>query len=322
MKLLLLGGAQFLGRAVADTALERGHELTFFNRGKTNPELYPEVEKLRGDRGGDLAALAGREWDAVIDTSGFLPQHVRASAEALAGSGHYCFVSSVSAYADFSRPIDEESELEAIGDRPADRMTEDYSNYGALKVLCEEAVRDVFGERALLVRPGLIVGPHDPTARFSYWPHRVARGGEILAPGPPERPTQFVDARDLGEWMVELCERRHAGAFNATGPGVSLGELLAACSAVSESDGTVTWVSEEFLLEREVGQWVELPLWLAGEEYAYIDRVDISRALAAGLRARPLEETVRGALEESPGATEASLAPEREAELLAAWHGR
>jgi len=321
VKLLVLGGSLFLGRAVADAALARGHELTFFNRGQTNPELYPEVEKLRGDRQGDLTALADREWDAVIDTSGFLPQTVRASAEMLAGSGHYCFVSSISVYADYSRPIDEDSELEPLGDRPADRMTEDYSNYGALKVLCEEAVRAVFGEGALLVRPGLIVGRHDPSGRFSYWPHRVARGGEVLAPGPPERPTQFVDADDLGKWMVELCERRVTGAFNATSPSVSFDELLATCAAVSGSDAGVTWVTEEFLLEQEVGQWREIPLWLAGEEYAYIDRVDVSRALDAGLRIRPLEETVRGGLE-APTTDGTGLDPEREAALLAAWHGR
>ena len=322
VKLLLLGGPKFLGRAVTDAALARGHELTFFNRGQTNPDLYPEVERLRGDREHDLGALEGREWDAVIDTCGFLPHVVRASAEALAGSGLYCFVSSISVYDDFGKPIDEDSELAPLGDQPADSMAPDFANYGALKALCEQAVRDVFGGRALLVRPGLIVGPHDPTGRFSYWPHRVARGGEVLAPGPPERPTQFVDVRDLGEWMVGVCERRVAGAFNATHPGVTFGELLAACAAVAGNDTSFTWVTDEFLLEQEVGQWMELPLWLAGPENAYVDRADVSRALAAGLRFRPLAETVRGTLEEAPTTDAAGLAPEREAALLAAWHGR
>ena len=322
MRLLLLGGAKFLGRAIADAALARGHDVTFFNRGRTNPHLYPGVEKLRGDRTEDLSALGGREWDAVIDTSGFVPQAVRASAEALVSSGHYCFVSSISVYADYGRPVDEDSELESLGDAPADRLAEDFSNYGALKALCEQEAREVFGDRAVIVRPGLIVGPHDPTGRFSYWPHRVARGGQVLAPGPPERPTQFVDVRDLGEWLVELGERRESGTFNATHPGMPFAALLATCTAVTGSDATVTWVSDELLLEHEVGQYLELPLWLAGDEYAHMDRVDVSRAVSAGLSFRPLEDTVRATLELAPATETAGLRPEREAELLAAWHGR
>ena len=219
MKLLLLGGPRFLGRAIADAALERGHELTFFNRGTTNRELYPEVERIIGDRAGDLTALGGRMWDAVIDTSGYLPSEVRASAEALAGCGRYCFVSSVSVYADFSKPNDEDSPVAELGDLPDDEVTNE--SYGALKALCEEATRNVFKERALVVRPGLIVGPHDPTGRFTYWPHRIARGGEVLAPAPPERRTQVIDVRDLGEWIVALCERGASGTFNATHPGLS-----------------------------------------------------------------------------------------------------
>jgi 2'-hydroxyisoflavone reductase len=326
VRLLLLGGPKFLGRAVADAALAGGHELTFFNRGSTNPELYSVlyagVEKLVGDRDGGLDALAGRRWDAVVDTSGYVPHVVRASAEALAGSGLYCFVSSISVYADFSQPIDEESELAPLGDQPVDEMAPDYSNYGALKALCEQAVRDVLGERALVVRPGLIVGPHDPTGRFTYWPHRAARGGEILAPGPPERTSQFVDVRDLGEWIVGLCERRVAGTFNATHPGVTLGELLATSVAVAGSEASVAWVTDEFLVEREVGQWMELPLWLTGPEHAYMDRADVSRALAEGLGFRPLEDTVRGTLEEASTTDASGLSAEHEAELLAAWHGR
>ena len=322
MRLLLLGGPKFLGLAVADAALAAGHELTFFNRGRTNPELYPDVEKLQGDRDGDLDTLEGRGWDAVLDTSGYLPHVVRASAEALWSSGLYCFVSSISVYADFSRPIDENSELAQLGGQPADEMAPDYSNYGALKALCEQEVNDVFGERALVVRPGLIVGPNDPTGRFTYWPHRAARGGEILAPGPPTRVSQFVDVRDLGEWIVALCERGVTGTFNATHPGVSLGELLETSVAVAGSDATITWVTDEFLVEHEVGEWMELPLWLTGPEHAYMDRADVSRALAEGLGFRTLEETVRGTLEEAATTEAAGLSPEREAELLAAWHGR
>jgi 2'-hydroxyisoflavone reductase len=322
VKLLLLGGPRFLGRAIADTALDRGHELTFFNRGTTNPHLYPDAEHLVGDRAGDLSVLEGRDWEAVVDTSGYLPRDVHASAEALAGSGFYCFVSSVSVYADFSRPVDEESPVAQLGDRPDDEITEE--TYGPLKALCEDAVRDAFGERTSVVRPGLIVGPHDPTGRFTYWPHRIARGGEVLAPAPPDAPTQLVDVRDLADWILSLCERRVGGVFNATHPGVSWRELLEACSAVTGADATITWVDHGFLVEQEVGQWMELPLWIDGSdpEAAYFDRVDVGRALGAGLTFRPLAETVRGALEDAETTDAAGLAPEREAELLEAWHGR
>jgi 2'-hydroxyisoflavone reductase len=322
VKLLLLGGPKFLGRAVADAALEHGHELTFFNRGQTNAELYPEVEKLVGNRDGGLAPLANRTWDAVIDTSGYIPHVVRASAEALAGSGLYCFVSSVSVYADFSEPVDEDSAVAELGDGPIDELAPDFSNYGALKALCEQAASDVFGGRALNVRPGLIVGPHDPTGRFTYWPHRIARGGNVLAVAPPERPTQFVDVRDLGEWLVVACESGVAGTFNATNDGVGWGELLDACREVTGADAEITWASEDFLLENEVGQWMEVPLWLAGLEMAYADRVDVSRAVAEGLRFRPLADTVRATLEHAETADAAGLAPEREAALLEQWHAR
>jgi 2'-hydroxyisoflavone reductase len=318
VRLLVLGGPRFLGRALADAALSRGHELTFFNRGRTGPELYPEIERIVGDRQGDLTALDGRSWDAVVDTSGYRPSDVRASAGELAGSGRYCFVSSVSVYADFSVPANEESAVAQLGDLPADEVTDE--SYGPLKALCEDAVRAVFDDRALVLRPGLIVGPHDPTGRFTYWPHRIARGGEVLAPGPPERRTQVIDVRDLAEWAIELCERGVSGTYNATHPGVSLAELLETCSEVSASGARITWVSDEFLLEQGVGQWMELPLWLADPAFAAADDVDVGRALAAGLRFRPLAETVRGALELAETTQAAGLAPEREAELLAAWH--
>jgi 2'-hydroxyisoflavone reductase len=258
----------------------------------------------------------------VVDTSGYVSHVVRASAEALVGSGLYCFVSSVSVYADFSRPVDENSPVAELGEDPVDALTADFSNYGALKALCEDAVSDVFGGRALNVRPGLIVGPHDPTGRFTYWPHRVARGGEVLAVAPTERATQFVDVRDLGEWIVDACERGVAGTFNATNDGVGWGALLDSCREVTGADAEVTWVSEEFLLENDVGQWMEVPLWLAGEEMAYADRVDVSRAIAEGLRFRPLDDTVRATLEDAETTDAAGLAPERESELLAKWHAR
>jgi nucleoside-diphosphate-sugar epimerase len=320
VKLLLLGGPRFLGRAIADAALGRGHELTFFNRGTTDPGLYPEAERLVGDRAGDLAALEGREWDAVVDTSGYLPRDVRASAEAVGGSGFYCFVSTVSVYADFTRPVDEESPVAQLGDLPDDEITE--KTYGPLKALCEAAARAVFGDSAAIVRPGLIVGPHDPTGRFTYWPHRVARGGEVLAPAPAEEPTQIIDVRDLGEWIVSLCERRVGGVFNATHPGVSRGELLDVCRSVTGAEANITWVDPDFLVEQGVGQWMELPLWIHDPDATYFDRVDVGRALAAGLTFRPLAETVRATLENAETTEVAGLRPEREAELLEAWHGR
>jgi 2'-hydroxyisoflavone reductase len=320
VKLLVLGGPRFLGRALADSALAREHELTFFNRGRTNAELYPDVERLAGDRADDLGALRGRTWDAVIDTCGYLPGIVRASAEALQLSGLYCFVSSISVYADFTVVNDESSGVAQLGDLPADEVTGE--SYGALKALCEEAAREVFDERALVVRPGLIVGPHDPTGRFTYWPHRVLRGGEVLAPGPQERRTQVIDVRDLAEWTLSLCEARVGGTYNATHPGISFSELLGSCRAIASSDAVVTWVTDEFLLEQGVEEWMELPLWLADPSMAAADRVDVSRAIAAGLVFRPLDDTVKATLDLAETTEAAGLAPEREAELLEKWHAR
>ena len=254
MKLLLLGGPRFLGRAIADAALEHGHGLTFFNRGTTNPELYPEVERIVGDRAGDLSALDGREWDAVVDTSGYLPRDASASAEALASAEIYCFVSSVSVYADFSQPNDEASPVAQLGDVPDDVVTEE--SYGPLKALCEGAVHDVFAERALIVRPGLIVGPHDPTGRFTYWPHRVARGGEVLAPAPPDEPTQIIDVRDLGEWIISLCERRVSGVFNATHPGVSWeSSSRSACPSQARTRRSRGWAETSSSSRRSASGW-------------------------------------------------------------------
>jgi 2'-hydroxyisoflavone reductase len=308
VRILVLGGTKFLGRAIVGEALARGHELTLFNRGTTNAELFPAAEKLRGDRTEDLSALAGRSWDAVIDPSGYVPGVVRASAEALRGSGRYVFISSISVYPDFDEVRTEGDPVAELGDGPVDALAADFSNYGSLKALCEAEVEEVFGERSLIVRPGLIVGPHDPTGRFTYWPHRLARGGELLAPGPPEREAQFVDVRDLAAWIVDATERGLAGTFNATNEGTPWGELLAGAD--------VTWVSDEHLLAHEVGEWMELPLWIAGPM-----EVDVSRAVAAGLRFRPVVETIAGAAD-APAVDGVGLTPEREAELLAAWHER
>ena len=320
MKLLILGGTKFLGRAATEAALSRGHEVTLFNRGETNPELFPEAEKLHGDRQSDLSALEGRSWDAVLDPSGYVPQVVRSSAEALADSGHYLFVSSVSVYDDFSGPLHEKSPLEELpDDKPVDRLLEDYSNYGALKTLCERAVAEVFPDRHTLVRPGLIVGPHDPTGRFTYWPHRIARGGEVLVPGPPEREVQFVDVRDLADWLLGLLEQRVAGSFNAVNEGVSWQALAETCRDVAGSDATFTYVDGEYLLEQGVDEWMELPLWIQAADAVGMHMVDVSRAVGRGLRFRPLSETVRGTLDEAEPTDAAGMAPEREQELLSAW---
>ncbi|MGH3083214.1 MAG: NAD-dependent epimerase/dehydratase family protein [Gaiellaceae bacterium] len=318
MKLLVLGGTQFLGRAVVEAALERGDVVTLFNRGETNPELFPEVEKVRGDRAVD--PIPSGRWDAVVDTSGYLPAVVRRSTETLRDSvERYLFVSSISAYASFDEGPNEDSPRAELGDMPIDEMLPGYENYGPLKALCEDVVAEVHDGRALIVRPGLIVGPYDPTGRFTYWPHRVARGGEFIVPAPADGRVQFVDARDLGAWLVDLCARRESGAFNATHPGVSWVELVQSCLRVSGSDGTPVWVDPEFLAERGVGEWMELPLWLHGPDSAGMFRAEVSRALAAGLTFRPLDDIVRGTLEHAETTDDAGLSPEREREVLQAW---
>jgi 2'-hydroxyisoflavone reductase len=320
VRILLLGGPKFLGRAVADAALERGHELTFFNRGTTNPDLYPEVEKLRGDRDGGLEALRDGRWDVVVDTSGYLPRVVRASAELLAPAcEHYVFVSSVSVYRDFSQPAHEESPL-ATTDDPGTEDVEEH--YGALKALCEAEVAAAFAGRSLTVRAGLIVGPHDPTGRLTYWPHRVARGGEVLAPGPRERSVQFVDVRDLGAWIVVAAEARLTGPFNVAGEPMPLERLLAACRDVTGADARFTWVDESFLLEQEVGEWLELPLWLTGEGWERMLETPVTKAFDHGLRTRPLEETIGATLELAETVAGVGLDPAREEELLRTWHER
>jgi len=319
VRLLVLGGTKFLGRAAVEAALARGHEVTLFNRGETNPELFPEVEKLHGDRTADLSALDGGEWDAVLDPSGYVPAVVRASAEALVdAAGYYLFISSVSAYASLADPTSEDSALAELGELPADRLTDDYSNYGPLKVLCEQAVAEVFGERQATVRPGLIVGANDGTGRFTYWPHRVARGGRVVAPAPPEDEVQFIDAKDLGAWLVDLAERQAVGVYNATHPGRSWREVLGTCREVSGSDATFEWIPAEVLNEHEVGEWMELPLWVSDPDTAGIHQTDVSRAVATGLTFRPLEDTVRDTLEHAATVEGVGLTPEREAELLAA----
>jgi 2'-hydroxyisoflavone reductase len=245
----------------------------------------------------------------VIDPSGYVPDVVRASAELLRDSGRYLFVSSVSVYADFEETRSEDDPVAELGDAPVGVLAADYSNYGALKAICEAEVEQVFGDRSLVVRPGLIVGPHDPTGRFTYWARRLERGGDVLAPGPSERRAQFVDVRDVADWIVHSVEQELSGTFNVTNQGVPWHELLAG--------STVTWVTDEFLQGHDVGEWMELPLWIAGVDL----EVDVSRAVGAGLRFRPLAETLHGAAG-APDVDGVGLTPEREAELLTAWKSR
>ena len=322
MKLLVLGGTKFLGRAAVEAALARGDEVTLFNRGGTNPELFPEVEKLRGDRDGDLSALEGREWDAVIDPSGYVPRVVRASAELLRGSvGHYVFVSSASVYAEPYVPGFDESAPTVELENPE---SEDViSDYGALKAACERVVGEVFPDASTNARAGLIVGPHDQSGRFTYWPLRISLGGPVLAPAPPEQLVQFVDVRDLGAWLVEAAARRVSGTFNATGEPIRLDTVLAACG-----DAELVWVDEQFLLHQGIGPWMELPLWVPREAAAFL-QMSVAAAVAAGLRFRPVEETARDTLawarEAGAGLVaettygNAGLDPAKETEVLAAW---
>jgi nucleoside-diphosphate-sugar epimerase len=329
VRLLVLGGTVFLGRAVVESALAGGHEVTLFTRGRTNPGLFPDAERLRGDRDGDLRALEGRTWEAVVDTCGFVPRIVRQSAELLeAAVERYVFVSSVSAYADLSSPPDESAPLAQLEDADSEEVMRDY---GGLKAACERVVEDVFGDRATIVRPGLIVGPHDPTGRFTYWPRRVAGGGAVLAPGPPEAPVQIIDVRDLGDWLVALAKRGPGGAFNAIGPSepLTFGEMLEACRAATGSGAKLVWVDGERLVEAGVEPWSDLPLWLPGDEHAGMLRTPVARAVAAGLRFRPLAVTIVDTLawdaevggeppRQEDGRYKAqTISRERESELLA-----
>ncbi len=333
MKILIIGGTKFIGRHQVEAALAAGHEVTLFNRGQTNPELFPEVEKLRGDRDGQLDALKGRTWDVVIDNCGYVPRVVRQSAELLSDVvGRYIFISTVSVYNEPDKPgIDESGQLETLQDETTEEVMQ---AYGGLKVLCERVVQEVYGERALIIRPGLIVGPHDPTHRFTYWPLRMAdesrQGGEVLAPGTPDNPVQFIDSRDLNEWVIRMAEQSGSGVYNATGPDIPLtmGTVLEVCQQVAETDLRLTWVDETFLLQHEVAPYTEMPLWVPAEAIAF-NTFDVRKAISAGLAFRPLHETVRDTLNwerNRPHQPDEKMmdgmSTRREAELLMAWHAR
>jgi nucleoside-diphosphate-sugar epimerase len=320
VKLLVLGGTVFLGRHVVQAALAAGHDVTIFHRGQTNPDLHPEVEHLLGDRDGRLEALQGRRFDAVVDPSGYVPRIARMSGELLQDAvERYVFVSTLSVYADHSRPDDETNPTAEL-ENP---QTEDVqAHYGPLKAACERALDELYGERVTHVRAGLIVGPHDPTNRFTYWVTRLDEGGTVLAPGDPGRAVQFVDARDLARWVVRLAERGPGGALNATGPAqrLSIGEALQRIDAALGGHSRLVWVDDATLLDAGVGEWMELPLWIADPALAGLLQVDIRRALAAGLEFRPLEETAVDTLAwaRTAGEQRAALSCDKERAILAA----
>lgn len=341
LRLLILGGTGFTGPYQVRYAIERGHKVTLFNRGKTNPKLFPEVEKLQGDRAtGNLDALKGREWDAVIDNPTTLPMWVRDASEVLKDkTNHYVFVSTVSVYADSSKPdmdesatvikIDEKLPIVAARDPRTKGLME---NYGGLKALSEREAEQAFANRVTIIRPGLIVGPGDLTDRFSYWTVRIERGGEVLAPGAPEDRVQIIDARDLAEWTVRMVEQNATGTYNALGPKspLSIAEMLYGIRAATTSDVRFTWVDAEFLEREKVRAWVDMPVWIPAKgEYAGFGRRSNRRAIERGLTFRSLADTARATLDwyKSRPAEEQiklrnGLAPEREQAVLAAWHAR
>ncbi len=329
LKILILGGTGFIGPHQVEAALGRGHEVSIFNRGKSGPEMFPQIENLVGDRNDDLEALKGRKWDAVIDNSGFVPRWVKQSAELLSGSvGHYLFMSSISVYADTATADQSENAtLHALA-HPADEEATT-KNFGGMKALSEKYVTDSFKNSSTLLRPGLIVGPGDPTDRFTYWPVRVFQGGEVLAPGTPSDPIQCIDVRDLARWTIEAIEHKHYGAYNVTGPyhQMTMGQFLEIVKDTTNADAHFVWVPSEFLKSEKVVPLSELPLWVPpNSDSAGFVRMDVSKAVNAGLTFRPMAETVQDSLAwyrtVSPGEEiTAGLSRAREAELLAKWRG-
>ncbi|MFG0330052.1 MAG: NAD-dependent epimerase/dehydratase family protein [Phycisphaerales bacterium] len=343
MRLLILGGTGFLGPHIVETAVERGHEMTLFNRGRTNPHLFPDLEKLEGNRDPKidegLTPLEGREWDAVIDTSGYVPRLATASAELLADAvKQYLFVSTISVYpneAFANAGVDEETPVGVLEDETTEAITNE--SYGPLKALCEQAVERALPGRTTIVRPGLIVGPGDPTDRFTYWPVRISQGGETLAPSPSDLSVQFIDARDLALFIIRLIEDGHHGVYHGTGPAepLRMDEFLYGCKAATAPDDPAdfVWVDEDFLQEQGVGAFFEMPLWIPGEAMRGFGQVSIARGRSVGLSFRPLAETAHDTIEwhraerpddyvfgAQPG--KGGLNPEKERAVLEAWRKR
>lgn len=333
MNVLILGGTIFLGRHLVDAALALGHQVTLFNRGQHNPNLYPEAQypqitQLRGDRDGGLDALKGRTWDAVVDTCGYVPRLVGDSAGQLADAvDHYTFISTLSAYDNFKvAGIREEAAVCTLEDETVEDVTTGArGTYGPLKALCEQAAETAMPGRVLNVRAGLLVGPYDPTDRFTYWSVRIARGGDVLAPPTPDAQVQFVDARDLARWVIHMAEQKHAGLYNVTGPATRLTfePFLESCKAAIGSNATFNWASASFLAEHAVRPWMNLPLWVPDEMRGLL-QVDSAKALGVGLTFRALTETITDTLawagtRPDAHAWQAGLKPEREAALLTLW---
>ena len=328
LKVLLLGGTSFIGPHIVAHSIARGHTVTLFNRGKTHPELFPDLEKLRGDRDGKLDALKGRKWDAVVDTSGYVPRIVKMSADLLAPEvKQYVFISSISVYPDDVKPgANEETAVQELKERGSEEVRK---HYGALKALCEKTVEQSMPGRATTIRPGLIVGPGDPTDRYTYWPVRIDRGGEALAPGTGDDPVQYVDARDLAAFVVNVIENGTMGVYNATGPEKQLPmkTMLESSRKASASPATLTWVPEPFLEEHKVSPWEDMPVWTGKE--AGFSQIDCKKAIGKGLKFRSADETARDTLawwktlpEERRAKVRAGLSPDREKEVLAAWKAK
>ncbi len=338
MRILILGGTRFTGPFQVKYALERGHQVTVFNRGKTHAGELPEgVEQLLGDRNGNLDALKDRQWDVAIDNPTSVPVWVRDVAQVLKGNvERYVFISTISVYADNNQPNEETSPLskyegaDAMKESRDSNMASKFQLYGPLKALSEAEAEKWFPKKTLVLRPGLIVGPGDETDRFTYWPVRIDRGGEVLAPGAPTDPVQFIDARDLAEWTIRMAEKRATGIYNATGPKKPLpvGEMLNGIKTTEKSNAKFTWADADFLEKEKVSPWSDMSVWVPprGEDGG-MGRTSNAKALAQGLMFRSLGDTTLATLAwfksqpaERQQKLKAGLAPEREAEVLAAWH--
>ncbi|MDN4608781.1 NAD-dependent epimerase/dehydratase family protein [Sporosarcina highlanderae] len=339
MKVLILGGTRFLGRALVDEALKRGHEVTMFNRG-TNTEVFPDVEQLIGDRNGDVSQLENRKWDVVMDTCGMTPRQIKKIADVLGDNvEHLTYISSISVYPDWI-PLNIAEDYHVHSIPPAEVLNNigegtisPYEYYGGMKVACEVEAESHWPKRVLNVRAGLLVGSFDYTDRLPYWVQRVAQGGTVLVPGRPDRPVQFIDVKDLTAWVFNMAEDRKAGTFNVTGPDyeLTMEEFLNTCKAVTGSDAEFVWADEQFMLEQKVQPWTEMPLWIpeqfalggASEPWKGSSFISIEKAVTDGLSFRPLEDTLSDIYQDVQAREaadwKAGISREREKELLEEW---